>query len=74
MWYQELYSQHFIFFVTYKWVQQATVLYGTAQFKKCKQLFEYQHLLLLKRYLVVKVMIYINVAHFSMPVLIRHLQ
>ncbi len=32
---------------------------GTARFKKCKQLFEYQHLLLLRDILVVKVLIYI---------------
>ncbi len=32
---------------------------GTTHLKKCKQLFEYQHLLLLKRHLVVKVIFYI---------------
>jgi hypothetical protein len=32
---------------------------GTTRFKQCKELFEYQHLLLLKRHLVVKVTIYI---------------
>jgi hypothetical protein len=26
MWLQELYSQHFIFFITYKWAQQAWVI------------------------------------------------
>ncbi len=44
---------------------------GTAAcFKKCKQLFKYQHFLLLKRHLVVKVIIYFT---FSTSVLIRHL-
>ncbi len=37
-------------------------------------MFEYEHLLLLKRHLVVKVLIYIQMSFiFSTPVLIRHL-
>ncbi len=42
----------YIILVTYEWTN------GTARFKKCKQLFEYKHLLLL-RHLVVQDLIYI---------------
>jgi hypothetical protein len=38
---------------------RSSICYGTTHFKKCKQLFEYQHLLLLRDILVVKVKIYI---------------
>ncbi len=53
---------------------------GRAHFEKCKQFFEYQHLLLLtstlltQRHLVVKVLIYISMQFISLtPGLIRHL-
>jgi hypothetical protein len=38
--------------------------------KKCKQLFEYQHLLLLR---LLSSNLYLNIVHFSTPVLIRQL-
>jgi hypothetical protein len=38
---------------------------GPARFKNCKQLFEYQHLLLLKRHLVVKVLVHIKMLFIS---------
>jgi hypothetical protein len=37
---------------------------GTVHFKKCKQLFEYQHLLLLRDIWWSKYNIYINAVHF----------
>jgi hypothetical protein len=40
---------------------------GTACFKKCKQLFEYQHLLLL-RHLVMSSKLYLNVNFFNASV------
>jgi hypothetical protein len=42
-------------------------------FKKCKQLFEYQHLLLLRDTGGRSYNLYLNIAHFLTSVLIRHL-
>jgi hypothetical protein len=41
---------------------------------KCKQLFEYQHILLIETPGGQSSNLYLNVVHFLMPVLIRHLQ
>jgi hypothetical protein len=49
------------YMVQYAQQRRVVKFNGRASFKKCKQLFEYQHLLLL-RHLMVKVLI--NVVHF----------
>ncbi len=46
---------------------------GTACFKKCKQLYEYQQLCLLRDIWWSSSNLHLNVVHFSTPVLIRHM-
>ncbi len=62
-----------LYLVLYRWRYEPTHFNGGARFKKCKQLFEYQHLLLLETSGGRSSNLYLNVVHFLTPVLIRYL-